>query len=154
MEELAKVLRSITLSIGEEEATGLAWVLRVPSAARQLLTLCTARHGIGDGNLIRGGRRTAPSVIDLVNALIAVGAVNNIAAATGGVDCGGGLDGSDGLTDGVGCGRGCGGGGGDGRGRGYCGASWGGKGGGGRCRGGSGLRDLLAACDPLTQCAW
>ena len=150
LEETAGILRSVALAIGEEEAASFARVLRVPGAAGQLLTLVAASHGIGDGDLVGGRWRTAAGVIDLGNALVAVGAVDDVVAAAGGVDGGRGLDGGDGLNDRVGGDGGGGRGLGDSRGGGGSGASWSGEGGGCLCRRGGGLWKVSALFVPLT----
>ena len=107
LEELAKILRPIALAVGKEEASSLTRVLRVARAARRLLALLTACYGIWNRNLASDGWGSTASVIDLIDALISVGAVDDVVGAAGGIYGRGGLDNCDRLGGGVGA-RGCG----------------------------------------------
>lgn len=104
-EKLAKILRPVALPVGEIEAPGLAWILRVPRAPCRLLALLAARHGVRDGDLIGGRHGAAASIVDLIDALVVVGLVDDVVGVTGGVDGGGGFDNGDSLGGGGSSGR-------------------------------------------------
>ena len=99
---MAKVLTSIALPAREQEASGRARVLCEARAACQLLALRAAGGGVGSDDFVGGWSSAATGVVDLKNALVAIGVVDEVVSRAGGVGGGGGGDDGDCLRYGVG----------------------------------------------------
>ena len=92
LEKLAKVLTCIALPTREREqkASGRPRVLCKARAACELLALCAALGGVGSDDFAGCWGSAATAIVYIVNALVAIGVVDDIVGSAGGVDGGGG----------------------------------------------------------------
>ena len=98
-EEFAEVLTCIALPVRKRKqiACGRARVLREARAAGELLALRAAGGGVRRDDLVGCGTTAAAGVVCHINALVAIGVVDDVVGGAGGVGGGGGGDDGDGL---------------------------------------------------------